>query len=440
MKIVKIALFWLLHIVLVVLSLLLAVVLGTVYWFIWLLNLPFKQSQSQVQAELPEPDDLSSEISLETLLGSGAPRKIDGVFEGGGVKALAQIGAIQAIERLQLDWSKVGGTSGGAIMAAVLAAGKGSQEMWDILTKVGLHRFVDVWYLPEVEFLQKRLYFYAPLLAHLVFTKGLVSGRVFLETMRGILLRGGQELRFRDLLDSDWSPGSYASRHSLQMVATDISRGTPIVLPDDVPAYWEAWERKTLPPNAVDPLKKEDAQDWWSVADAVRMSMSIPFFFKPVKLHLNVEKDGRTVKTDGRGQKGQPVLIVDGGPSSNFPIWLFDRLDKVPEWPTFGFLLDETKGIPAQHARITGLLIDLAVSLISTGMGARDKRLSLHDAYRTARLSTRFQTKAGTKEVKTTDFGLSPEEQAALVRSGFLNTVDFLKGFNWIDYLEQFRK
>ena len=58
------------------------------------------------------------------------------------------------------------------------------------------------------------------------------------------------------------------------------------------------------------------------VADAVRASMAIPFFYGPVTL----------TSSDGR-----PSTLVDGGVLSNFPIDTFDRPDsKAPRWPTFG--------------------------------------------------------------------------------------------------------
>ncbi len=245
----------------------------------------------------------------------------------------------------------------------------------------------------------------------------------------------GTELRFKDLLNDEGAIDPKEPRYTLKMVATDISRGLPIILPDDLPAYWESWYEAKKQLKTAEP-SKEDVWDWWPVSDAVRMSMSIPFFFSPVKLHLNVEDDGKTIKTDGMGEKGQPVLIVDGGVSSNFPIWLFDRLDKTPPCPTFGFLLDESKGSPAPYARITGLLIDLAASVISTGMGAMDKRLSEHDKYRTAKLGTSIKD----KKVRTTDFGLNSSEQLELVKSGFSDTALFLKRFKWIEYIERFRR
>ena len=65
------------------------------------------------------------------------------------------------------------------------------------------------------------------------------------------------------------------------------------------------------------------------VAEAVRMSMSIPFFFSPV----------RWKHPDGK----QQLTLVDGGMLSNFPVWLFDTPD-LPDWPTFGLRLSLARG------------------------------------------------------------------------------------------------
>ena len=62
--------------------------------------------------------------------------------------------------------------------------------------------------------------------------------------------------------------------------------------------------------------------DEQSVADAVRASMSIPFFFRPVTL---------------TSAAGRTSTLVDGGLLSNFPIDSLDRRDgKTPRWPSFG--------------------------------------------------------------------------------------------------------
>ena len=69
------------------------------------------------------------------------------------------------------------------------------------------------------------------------------------------------------------------------------------------------------------------------VADAVRASMSIPFFYEPLRFRRR-DADGKQVVS----------VMVDGGMLSNFPIDVFDRTDgKPPRWPTFGIKLSAAR-------------------------------------------------------------------------------------------------
>jgi NTE family protein len=45
------------------------------------------------------------------------------VFEGGGVKGIAFVGALQAFEDAGFHWQNVAGTSAGAVASALIAAG-----------------------------------------------------------------------------------------------------------------------------------------------------------------------------------------------------------------------------------------------------------------------------------------------------------------------------
>lgn len=47
----------------------------------------------------------------------------DAVFEGGGVKGIGLVGAVAAAEEKGYRWMNVAGTSAGAIVASLLAAG-----------------------------------------------------------------------------------------------------------------------------------------------------------------------------------------------------------------------------------------------------------------------------------------------------------------------------
>src|SRR4051812_11447494 len=53
-----------------------------------------------------------------------------GIFEGGGAKGLAHIGALKAAEEDRVNFVGVGGTSAGAIVAALVAAGYTADELF----------------------------------------------------------------------------------------------------------------------------------------------------------------------------------------------------------------------------------------------------------------------------------------------------------------------
>ena len=275
------------HPLIALVSIVIALPLIILIWGIWVGDLIVRllSRTSRPVATPPQIDGAHSDVSVDQLLGANPSRQIDAVFEGGGVKAIAQVGAVKAAERLGLNWSLLGGTSGGAIVSSLLAAGKDSQQIWQILAGTGLHSVVNVWYLPDIPRFQRKLYFIMPLLPHLLLTKGLVSGREFLKIMRHHLQKDGHQLLFKDVRNPERDQDSTAPLYRLKMVATDVSRGTSIVLPDDLPYYWEPWERarRVLNVTRADAgkLTPEDAKDHWPVAEGVRMSMSIPFFFNP---------------------------------------------------------------------------------------------------------------------------------------------------------------
>src|SRR5690606_1602286 len=112
------------------------------------------------------------------------------------------------------------------------------------------------------------------------FKKGLYSGDALEEWVYDKLREKGIRT-FADV-----PPGK------LRIIASDITNGRLLVLPDDIAQYGQ------------DPQQME-------VARAVRMSTSIPFFFDPVMLQTPTSR--------------KTFYIVDGGILSNFPMWLFDR-------------------------------------------------------------------------------------------------------------------
>src|SRR5918992_607779 len=82
---------------------------------------------------------------MTTRMPQNERERADGVFEGGGVKAIAFAGAIAAAEEEGgvRDWVNVAGTSAGALTAALLAVGFDAQGIRDALLATDYRRFAD---------------------------------------------------------------------------------------------------------------------------------------------------------------------------------------------------------------------------------------------------------------------------------------------------------
>jgi NTE family protein len=152
-----------------------------------------------------------------------------------------------------------------------------------------------------------------------------------------------------------------------------------------------------------------------NVADAVRMSMSIPFFYEPVTL--------KNFKT------GRTSYIVDGGLLSNYPVWLFDTENGPPSWPTIGFkLVEPDAGEPAD---IKGPVSMLA-ALFGAMMEAHDARyIADHDFVRTVAIPT--------LGVRTTEFDISRERSEALYESGHKAAEAFFGTWDFDQYVKRYR-
>jgi NTE family protein len=328
-------------------------------------------------------------------------RKADAVFVGGGVKGIALVGALRAFEEAGFQWQNVAGTSAGAITAALVAVGYSAEELKKVMDdRVDFSKLMDtagIGKLPVV----------GPWLSLLV-TRGMYKGDYLLALMRDLIAEktGKERVTFADLIvpkEPGDSEEDYQKkyRYILQVVASDISRNEMLVLPHDITSLGR------------DPDRLE-------VALAVRMTMSIPFFFKPV---IVAE----------RTNPGNKHWIVDGGMLSNFPIDLFDSPpDQTPAWPTFGFLLWEPGSEKPRQERIRGL-ISMTRAMVNTMSTAHDRKaLKEADASRIVKIPTGKYT--------TTDFDLSAEDRDWLYNSGYQAAHEFLYGpkpWKFEDYVAQ---
>jgi len=132
-----------------------------------------------------------------------------------------------------------------------------------------------------------------------------------------------------------------------------------------------------------------------AVADAVRMSMSIPFFFIPVKY----------------GQE----LVVDGGVLSNFPAWAFDEDRKSHPLPILGIRLQPDDSPPP---RIKNQL-SFAKAIINTMLRAGNQLQIDH-------IPDLHIIDVPTLGVRTTDFDISKKMKDDLYEAGYRTAQAFL--------------
>lgn len=316
--------------------------------------------------------------------GKKVKKHANAVFEGGGVKGIGIAGALSVASQ-HYDWDYVAGTSAGAIIAAAVAAGYTGEEITDLVYNIDYKKFED----PDES---SRFPIVGPFLS-LKFKLGIYKGSYIEEWLKKILKSKGVE-RFGDLAVPGFSKDSQW-RYRLRVIASDISTGRMLILPQDIADY------------DIDP-------DYLEVARAIRMSMGIPFFFQPVAMKFK----------DSSG-KEQVSYIVDGGVLSNFPVWLFDTENEWNSRPTFGFKLVGPKhGVPN---KITGPL-SMLKALFGTMMDAHDSRFIEEKNFdRTIPIPT--------LGIKTTDFTLSRERMDQLYRSGENAALNFFEGWDYQRYI-----
>lgn len=292
--------------------------------------------------------------------------KINAVFQGGGVKAIGLAGAVAETEKRGFHFHHMAGTSSGSIVAALLAAGYTGQELKGIIQATPFTSFLKQTWIHQIHWIGPAVRIFVK--------KGLYSGEALEEWVRQLL--AAKNIRvFGDL-----------EPNRLRIIASDISQGRLMVLPEDISQY------------GVDPKK-------FSIAKAIRMSTSIPYFFDPVMLRK------RPALRKGEPFSKQFVYVVDGGILSNFPLWLFDKENAKGQdkrIPVIGYqLVGQTDHRPRD---IKGP-ISMFQALFGTMMDAHDERyIEDFNQFRTVKIPT--------LGVETTQFNISREKSDELFQSG----------------------
>ncbi|HFK1739980.1 MULTISPECIES: patatin-like phospholipase family protein [Bacillus] len=321
------------------------------------------------------------------------------VFEGGGVKGIAYVGVLEALEALEggnvlKDIKRVGGTSAGAIIALIVSLGYTAKETQQKLKEMNLESFMDGGFGKigdTVRLLSDK--------------HGFFKGDKFVEWLEGIIetKTNNKDITFKQLKEMKefkdlYVQGTNLSTHRVETFSADNE-------------------------------KYEDMK----IKEAIRISMSIPFFFEAVKMHDD--------------------YYVDGGVLSNYPVRLFDREKFLTETvnglqdvydiknrkiienkyvynkETLGFRVDSKdvidifsgKALPKNHeiSSFFDYIWNLTASLMEN---QENTQLSEFDFDRTV-----FINSVG---VSAIDFKIGEDEQEELIESGKIAVNDYFKRYN----------
>jgi NTE family protein len=326
----------------------------------------------------------------------------DLVLSGGGVKGIGLVGAVVALMEAGYRPQRVSGTSAGSIVGAVVAAASmgdqlGPEDVKELALQLDYHKFTDP---GPVE----RLPLLGPSLAVLRGT-GIYKGDYAHDWVRSQLDNLGVHT-FGDLaIHDDSLPPE--RRYKLVVTVADVTTGQLVRLP---------WDYRRV--YGLDP-------DDQPVADAVRASMAIPFFFRPVTL---------------TGSTGLRSTLVDGGILSNFPVDSLDRADgKTPRWPSFGVTV--LPNLPEGNDKVIPALAPLRMlgaphlleGVITTALVGRDQAY-LNEPWVNART-----IRVDSTDVGFLDFDISDNEIEALYAKGYAAAKKFLSTWDWNAYLKRFR-
>lgn len=325
-------------------------------------------------------------------------KKVDVVLSGGGVKFIGLVGAAVALMDAGFSIHRASGVSAGSVVAALLAAAtKGdpltSEEVKELALSVPLRKWRDAGPLPVV----------GPALG-MFSGSALYRGDFAHQWVRSELKNLGVttfgDLGFDDDLDFE------ERRYKLAVTVVDLTTSQLVRLP---------WDYQRV--YGLDP-------DEQLVADAVRASMAIPFFYQPVKL---------------TSATGLTSTLVDGGMLSNFPIDCFDRPDgKPPRWPTIGVTVIPTltggihKMVPALRPLRSLGPPSLLEGLITTILVGRDQTYLNLPSVRARAIEV------PTSDVGILDFNASRRSLEALYDKGYQAAQSFLSTWNWSAYRERF--
>jgi NTE family protein len=243
-------------------------------------------------------------LGLITLKGT-AQRYTNLVFEGGGIRGIAYTGALQVLNdnKILPDIRRVAGTSAGAIAALTVALGYAPEEVEKVIYDTKIQKFND------------GKFFFIGGISRINQKYGWYRGEAFTKWLEEIIKAktGHADITFQQFHDRGF--------RDLYVTGTSLNHQKLMV------------------------FSYENYPDM-KIKDAVRISMSIPLYFEAVC----IDTTGHVL--DIRKATGYYDIMVDGGFTGNFPIFIFDSVthfngvpQRMPNAATIGLRLDTEEQI-----------------------------------------------------------------------------------------------
>jgi len=256
------------------------------------------------------------------------------ILDGGGVKGAALAGCLKAAEERGIEFMGYGGTSAGSIVAFLACLGFSGDELHRVMTQeIRFKDFLDdggsalerLIQLPESirksRFKPLVLWKYRDLLKLLIDNFGLYKAR----QLQDFLLRSAKQkfTDFENNTDISFEELKQKGCPVLKVVVSNLGTRVPEV-------------------HSV----QGGSEVGGSVIDAVRASMSYPFVFYPVRMHNR--------------------FLVDGGLSTNLPLFVFEEERRRDGFPVIAFdLIAPASSLPDPY-RITHFCGDMMATALES--------------------------------------------------------------------------
>lgn len=291
------------------------------------------------------------------------------VFKGGGVKGIAYVGAMKALEEANISTQINGfaGTSAGSIIAALGACRISSDTLNTFLASTNYENFKDKGNILNF-------------LTDLAKKFGLYEGDYFLDSWFKVFLQQqgiNPDITFQEVYTQFGT--------TLKVFSTDLNT-------QKIQEFSIA-----TTPNV-------------QIAMAVRASMSIPLFFRAWQFPDSIPNDH---------------IFVDGGVMYNYPIDTFDG-PTIPPQSTLGFFLTDLHNASTPNDLTYGIdyLETYIKSLFEALLNSQDLMIqkNLYEDKRTIQIDD--------LGISATDFDITPQQVQALYNSGYSATKAYLASFS----------